>query len=718
MANTFFNDDPVDGSPSAPDLLGHQRYADHAVGLLQEVRSQSESGVLALIGPWGSGKSSVLQMALRNLQQGPADGVSWSVAELNPWLYPDLDTLTMALFSEIRGALPKDGIEWADVRKKIGGFGQAISPLGKVGGFFGLDASEAIKAASERISGDTSPSAAKASAGEALRKAGRPVLVVMDDLDRLTPQELLLVFKLVRLVGNLPNVYYLVSFDEQTLLDVLRRSDLVGDSEHRASEFLEKIIQVRLDLPAFRERDASALVDQSLDALLESHQLSLTEPEEQRLATAYFQYLQHRLRTPRAIKRYFGQAAASLRTLAGEVDLVDFLLVTFLRTSEPGIYRLLNRHRAELTGTSLDPAVRRESQPGDRAQQWRGRLENAGVAPDHIEGVLGLLAMLFPPLGQALGGGGDASGTARRRGIGSNDYFDRYLVFGVPDDDLSETALAAGLDQLAAGTPGPEAAELLLRLDNDTQRIGRRIRQRLEASTPVPSTALLLELATRYGSLTAQAEGFLRADVSARFLAQDLFRNLPADTRADVLRGMATTPQGTMLASRVLYDATEPSSTEPVFAQEGDTWVQEARTALVTRLREHLTTPGSRPADHLTDSDVDLIWNWRHIDHATARTWIRQRLDDGTWQLLPLLTKIVRPPRSPWGAVDADTLANLDALIDRTEAYSVLDQSETTPDPDQSRLLEGLRHARDRDRTEAAQQPESGSAEVTSAQDT
>ncbi|WP_344447188.1 hypothetical protein, partial [Kitasatospora nipponensis] len=467
-----------------------------------------------------------------------------------------------------------------------------------------------------------------------------------------------------------------------------------------------------------RERDAAALVDQSLAAVLESHQLSLTEPEEQRLATAYFQYLQDRLRTPRAIKRYFGQAAASLRTLAGEVDLVDFLLVTFLRTSEPGVYRLLNRHRAELTGTSFDPAARRERQPGERAQRWRERLEKAGVVPDHIEGVLGLLAMLFPPLGQALGGGGDSSGTARRRGIGSNDYFDRYVAFGVPDDDLSETAFTRGLDQLADGPPGPEVAELLLRLENDTQRIGRRIRQRLDAGTPVPSTALLLELADRYGSLTAQAEGFLRADMSARFLAQDLFRNLPADARADVLHRMAATPQGTMLASRVLYDTTEPSSTAPAFAQEGDTWVQEARTSLVARLREHLTTPGPRPTDQLTDSDVDLIWNWRHIDHATARAWIRQRLDDGTWQLLPLLTKIVRPPRTPWGAVDADTLANLDALIDRAEVYTVLDQTQTTPDPDQARLLEGLRHARDRGRTETIQQPTSGPAEMTNDQDT
>jgi predicted KAP-like P-loop ATPase len=75
-----------------------------------------------------------------------------------------------------------------------------------------------------------------------------PVLVVLDDLDRLTPDELPLVFKLVRLVGRLPNVYYLLRYDERTLLDVLRRTDLVGDDEARGRDHLEKMVQVRLDL--------------------------------------------------------------------------------------------------------------------------------------------------------------------------------------------------------------------------------------------------------------------------------------------------------------------------------------------------------------------------------------------------------------------------------------------------------------------------------------
>ncbi|GAA2638727.1 KAP family P-loop NTPase fold protein [Streptomyces axinellae] len=479
----FFNDEPFLDHEEGPDLLGHGQYAQHVINLMDRVRNQTETGVLALIGPWGSGKSSVLGKVTRRLRDGAASDDGWLVAELNPWLYSDLESLTLALFSEIREALPDDG-RWSEAREKIGGFGKAISPLGKVTALFGLDSEGLIQEVSNRISGDTSASAAKHKAEEALRKAGHPVLVVMDDLDRLTPEELLVVFKLVRLVGHLPNVYYLISFDERTLLDVLQRSELVGNSEPRARDFLEKIIQVRLDLPAFRERDADLLVDRSLAAVLASHSLVLTPGEQQRLSEAYYRHLQARLRTPRAIKRFFGQVDATLGQLTGNVDIVDFLIVTFLRTSEPRAYQLLWQHRAELTGTSMNLPSRRDERPEQSIERWRARLQEAGVAEQHLDGVIGLMGMLFAPVRQALGHGINFQVIARRRGIGSIDHFDRYMVFGVPDDDLPEHTFDTALQQLADNTPGTEADELLLRLRDDTQRITRRIGYKRDAGAP------------------------------------------------------------------------------------------------------------------------------------------------------------------------------------------------------------------------------------------
>jgi hypothetical protein len=701
----FFNDEPFLDHEEGPDLLGHGQYAQHVLSLLDRVRAQTETGVLALIGSWGSGKSSVLGKVTRRLRE-TENGEGWLIAELNPWLYSDLESLTQALFSEIREALPKDE-RWSEVRQRIGGFGRAISPLGKATAVFGLDSEGLIQEVSNRVSGDTSASAAKRKAEEALRKAGRPVLVVMDDLDRLTPEELLVVFKLVRLVGHLPGVYYLISFDERTLLDVLQRTELVGNSEPRAREFLEKIVQVRLDLPAFRERDADLLVDRSLAAVLASHNLTLTPDEQQRLSEAYYRYLQARLRTPRAIKRFFGQADATLSQLTGNVDIVDFLLVTFLRTSEPRAYQLLWQHRAELTGTSVDLPSRRDERPEQHINRWRTRLQGAGVAEQHLDDVIGLMGMLFAPLRQALGYGANTQAIALRRGIGSIDYFDRYMVFGIPDDDLPEHTFDTALQQLADGTPGTEADELLLRLRDDTQRITRRIQYKRAAGTPLPVAALLKAAARQYGHLTSTPQGFFglfTADRAMDFLAKDLLTDLAEPERPAILKAMAETPDGAVLAARTLQrviareDSDGPDHTQAA-ATPG--WIGEARSLISHEIAQHLTPAVSGPIHELTELEITLIWAWRHAEPEAARTWISQRLDQ-EWAPLDLLAVLLPPDRAPFPVIDNDTLQSLDALIGLEALYSRLGPLLDTPaadphssqDEHQARILQALREHR------------------------
>ena len=499
-SSSFFNDDPADGTTDAPDVLGRQPYAEHAVRMLRRVRQQSDSGVLALIGPWGSGKSSVLGMVTRLLQQ-PGQGEPWLVAELNPWMYTDLDSLATALFAEIRQCLPSDA-RWGETRKRLAAFGKAVSPLGALGMLAGVNAQLMLEGLANQVGGDTSASTAKRKVEASLRDLNQPILVVMDDLDRLTPAELLLVFKLVRLVGRLPNVHYLLSYDERTLRDVLSRTELVGTQEARAGEFLEKMVQVRLDLPAFRERDANALIEQGLETVLKGHGRSLEHRDIPRFQEGFFAHLQERLTTPRAIKRLFAQIDAGLESVASEVDIVDYLLVTFLRTAEPGVFAMMKRYRAELTGTPSKLLMPRQ-RPEEKLQVWRDRVAAAGVAEEHCEGVLSLLAVLFKPVSDALGNHGASANADQRRGVSSNDYFDRYTMFSVPDDDQTEADFDTAIQQLASGDLGPEYTVFLEHLRTDTHRVARRLRHRQE-TVPIPQ--LLALLADEIGTVSAPAE--------------------------------------------------------------------------------------------------------------------------------------------------------------------------------------------------------------------
>ncbi|MBM4582548.1 hypothetical protein GS592_05680 [Rhodococcus hoagii] len=87
----------------------------------------------------------------------------------------------------------------------------------------------------------------------AIRKTGKNILVIVDDIDRLHSDELLSVMKAVRLLGRFDGVHYLLSYDEQTLLGVLEQTDLAGNSRPRARDYLEKIVQYPFTLPPLQE---------------------------------------------------------------------------------------------------------------------------------------------------------------------------------------------------------------------------------------------------------------------------------------------------------------------------------------------------------------------------------------------------------------------------------------------------------------------------------
>jgi predicted KAP-like P-loop ATPase len=391
----LLSDDARDGTPERPDELSRWTFIGHLAGLLDNVRAQSESSVMALIGDWGSGKTTVLELLTRRL-----DSATWLVGTFNPWNYPDTAALQRGFFAELAATLPEDARP-GNARAKIGALARTLSPIGALGSIVGVNAEGTLRLAADLIAGDTSTTAAKDAADRALRATRRPILMIIDDLDRLTPDELLEVLKLVRLVGRLPHVYYLLSYDEQTLLDVLQRTPFAGSNQDRARAYLEKIVQVRLDMPALRDTQRSELLNRGLQAILTTCDVMLTDTDRRRLTWIYDAVLDHRLTTPRAINRFLGQVQAFYPPLHDEVDFVDFFLVTWLRTQEPGIYTMLQHHRDDLLAQSLSTwafASRNAKDADARRATWQGHLDSALVSAPHQPGVIRVLSDLFPEI--------------------------------------------------------------------------------------------------------------------------------------------------------------------------------------------------------------------------------------------------------------------------------------------------------------------------------
>lgn len=635
MQAKFFGDDPLEAG-SDLDSLERDRFADQLVEVIQQVREQTESSVLAIIGPWGSGKSSILNMVVGKLRPGP-----WAIAHFNPWIYSDQESLQNGFFAELRAAMEDEA--WSESRKAVGALGRAVAPLGKLTMLAGVpDVSAIVTKVSDVIAGDTSVTKTKAAAEAALRKAGRPVLVVMDDLDRLTPDELLLALKLVRLVGRLPNVYYLLSYDEKTLVDVLEKTPLAsGGGTERARSYLEKIVQVRLDLPVLRDYQRGELVNARFADLLAALGL-LGKVEMSRVSRAYHDHLASRLNTPRTINRFFAQVAALYKAShSDELDFVDFFLVTWVRTAEPALYFALANWKGDLTGPSGRSLLERlaAGSPPSRDQQkteWLARLARNGVAEENLQGVLAVLAQLFAPISEVVHGGvkasGDYSDIARRRGIGHQDYFDRYFAFGVPSEDLADAEVVAGVAEMASGQFGDATSRLVQRMAEDPMKVLRKIELVMPEGNP-PS-GLVGFLAATYP--TAPDNGSF--DSAKRNIVDLLKRFLAKASRDDfffALSVLQSVPEGLSLLSQGLAAVRGNEDSGPPID-----WFSEATAEVIGKLEHTFSDREYDNPERISYEDVKSLWSWALLDAPSRLGWLRQQVESQRWHVVDILAAV------------------------------------------------------------------------------
>ena len=207
----------------AADRFGRERFVDRAADLLERVRRSAESTVVGLTGPWGSGKTSALNLVL-----GRLDPKLWSIVQANPWA-------TSGEYGVVAGLLRAVELAaGARARSAVKRYGAAFLPALDVVPMAGVpvrQTAQAMIAAAARTEDER-----RTRLERKLRRAKRTILVVIDDVDRLHADELLSLFKAVRLIGRLPNVQYLLAYDETTVLGLLRGTDVASGDSDRARE--------------------------------------------------------------------------------------------------------------------------------------------------------------------------------------------------------------------------------------------------------------------------------------------------------------------------------------------------------------------------------------------------------------------------------------------------------------------------------------------------
>lgn len=429
-----YNDQPI-GQPSE-DRFGVDPFARALAASVRKMQAPQGS-VIGLNGPWGSGKSSAVNLCKHHLADAiKADDLG--VIDFACWWFRGEDALALAFFRELYTGL---GPSLSDkVRKKLPKLGARLLRAGALVGkvaeaagavIAGGVAEKGMEWLAGMIEQDESVETLHAELSKALREQKKRFLIVIDDIDRLAPDEALLIFRLVKSVGRLPNVMYLLVYD-RPLAEKIVSERYPSEGAH----YLEKIVQAAFELP-----DPSALdVQQHLLSLIESICGVPAEADLVRFMNIFYEGISPAMRTPRDVTRFTNSLSVSWPAVAGEVDRADFLALEMLRLLHPSIYRTIRQNKEQLSGSGRGEGRDRQ----EAAERFNNLFFGAEPLPDHDK-MRRLLMRLFPALESVWAnmnyGDGFARQWAMERRVCSIAHFDTFFRFAIGDEVLTSTEL-------------------------------------------------------------------------------------------------------------------------------------------------------------------------------------------------------------------------------------------------------------------------------------
>lgn len=563
----FSADRPI--TSAKEDLLNRSSFAESLAKAIKDWIG-NDSLVLALYGPWGSGKSSVKNIILESLKK--SDTSCPHVVEFNPWQWAGQERLTEAFFHEIGIVLGKDATNEESKKRaaKWRAYGTYLSigasvtnSLKTILPFWGVHdpgltdsvaegmkkSAEVIKDGAEVLSTSEtySLSELKKDISDMLARFDRPILVVIDDLDRLSTSEIKLMFQLIKANADFPNMVYLLLFQR----DIVEKS-LNEIAPISGREFLEKIVQVGFDIPKIERTQLQKILCDGLDRLLDDASINKLF-DNRRWANIFIPGLSPYFKNLRDVNRFLGTLSFKISIFRNdgyfEVNPIDLIALEVLRVCEPEVYHkiyesksMLTRQNYGLSGKDANDLTRVECEAIINLASEGNRTQ-----------VKEIIKQLFPTIEWVLGGysyGADfEEGWFRDLRVCHSKIFDRFFHLAIPESDVSHAELKRILSLVG------DRESLVAELNFFSERgLLEVLLDRLEAykeqidlKYAVPFITALFDIGEK---LTADAPGFfgMGSDMHAsRIIFWYLKKEEDAEKRANIIKDALKATNGVYL---------------------------------------------------------------------------------------------------------------------------------------------------------------------------
>lgn len=291
---------------SKDDILNYSSKAESAAQDILKFDISEHSWSIGVTGKWGSGKTSYINLILKNLPTH-----DFEIIKFSPRSSKDVTTIqedALNLLSEKLGvyhlglsSLFRDYIYALQLIDSNGWVNKIFSPLHNIQN-------------------------KKDILVEALKHLPKKVVFVIDDFDRLTQNEIMEILKLLDNNANFPNVIYITAYDKQYVKQQFE------DYNHYQSDscFVDKFFNVEWNIPLRDYYGIYNYIISQLRAIVDTTQFGY-DISEINTKGFYCNIFQKYIPTMRDAKRLINLFQSDYQMVNGEVDVIDFLLLTIIK---------------------------------------------------------------------------------------------------------------------------------------------------------------------------------------------------------------------------------------------------------------------------------------------------------------------------------------------------------------------------------------------------
>lgn len=449
----FNTDKPIQNSTE--DLLGRKSFSKTLSEAVNQYKG-TDSLVIGLFGKWGVGKTSIVNMVLENLN----DKI---IVNFSPWNYDSHSDLINLFFIELRKSIIDNGNvrDEKSLKEAFFEYKRAIKNISNkpvVKGIISALLQKFVGVHLEDLWSPPSLEETREQLKKELGKINRKIIVVIDDIDRLTNEQIRDIFQLVKQVANFPNVIYLLSMDREVVCRALHEVQKID-----GHEYLDKIIQIPIEIPELRKSKLHDILLQKLDVIRDSFSKEIVvDPN---YFSKVFQYcVVPYVATLRDVNKIINTFTFRVGVLYEETCFEDMLALTILEVLEPKLYRWIASNKDYLCGGFMHGFDSNKDKANYFSEKYNAEFKELGINTERATKFLATIFPVFAKDVQRYSYGYNSLSEAKKfKRVADIDKFDLYFIFDFDDVKVPRKYI----DAFVFDIPGDVLNENLERFNNE-----------------------------------------------------------------------------------------------------------------------------------------------------------------------------------------------------------------------------------------------------------